>query len=520
MIAMRKLQILLAGCLLAGALASTSCTSNFDDINTNPNKMTVGDIQASRMLEPILYGSSQQWQRYTWYWNNELIQFTAFTGGTTRQEHRYFISDQDWKGLWNFYSSYANNTLHMAELAAKDGDVAIQAMALTLKVLFMSNLTDMFGDIPYSEAFQGREEGGTKTPKYDSQQEVYEQMVADLEAANDLYATHPGMLDPGLDGMYGGDMEAWRKFNNSLLMRLLCRVGGRAEMDVPARMKAILNDPARYPVFASNADNARVDYTGIKPYANYFTDETENGFTASGRKLTEQFIKMTVLTENDIQVYQDPRLPIWGKKHPSRDYWKGTIAGCTNAEQSDADSGASRLNYEVFCRATCPSFFLCYDELEFILAEAALKGWIDGGEEAARRHYEAAVTASMEKWNELGAFSKEPVTITPDDVAAFLDSDLASWEKHEDKARLIGEQKFLGLFWIGMEAYHEYRRTGYPELTIGAGTFNDHILPTRFAYPATSVATNAAHVAEALERMGGENNMKTPVWWSRQAIGH
>ena len=85
-------------------------------------------------------------------------------------------------------------------------------MALTLKVLFMSNLTDMFGDIPYSEAFQGREEGGTKTPKYDSQQEVYEQMFADLEAANELYATQPTMLDGNLDGLYGGDMAAWRKF--------------------------------------------------------------------------------------------------------------------------------------------------------------------------------------------------------------------------------------------------------------------------------------------------------------------
>lgn len=516
---MKLLHTFVTGCLLAASLLGTSCTTNFEEINTNPNKMTVGDIEASRMLEPIIYGASRQWQYYTWYWNDELIQFTAFTGGTTRQEHRYFISDQDWKGVWNFYSSYANNTLHMASLAAEDGDVAIQAMALTLKVLFMSNLTDMFGDIPYSEAFQGREEGGTKTPKYDSQQEVYEQMFADLEAANELYATQPTMLDGNLDGLYGGDMAAWRKFNNTLYMRLLCRVGGRSEMNVGQRMRALLADPGKYPLFASNADNARVDYTGIKPYVNYFTDETENEFTASGRKLTEQFIKMTVISENGIQLYQDPRLPIWGKKHPIRDTWKGTISGCTNAQQSDADSGASRLNYEVFCRALCPSFFLSYDELEFILAEAALKGWIDGGEQAARTYYEAAVTASMEKWNELGAYSLTPVTITADDVATFLASDLASWDGHTNKEQLIGEQKYLALFWTGMEAYHEYRRTGYPVLTIGEGTFNDHILPTRFAYPATSVATNAAHVEEALQRMGGENNMKTPVWWSKQAIG-
>ena len=289
---MKKFQMLFAGCLLAGALSTVSCTSNFEEYNTNPNKMTVGDVESSRMFEPILYGASKKWQNYTWYWNNELIQFTAFTGGTTRQEHRYFIADQDWKGMWNFYSSYANNTLHMASLAEEEGNVAMQAMALTLKVLFMSNLTDMFGDIPYSEAFQGREEGGTKTPKYDSQQEVYEQMIADLEKANDLYAANPSFLDKTLDGMYEGDMAAWRRFNNSLYMRLLCRVSGRSEMNVLQRMQNILNNPEKYPLFQSNADNARVDYSGIKPYVNEFTDETESGFTSSGRKLTEQFIKM------------------------------------------------------------------------------------------------------------------------------------------------------------------------------------------------------------------------------------
>ena len=160
---------------------------------------------------------------------------------------------------------------------------------------------------------------------------------------------------------------------------------------------------------------------------------------------------------------------------------------------------------------------MCYDELQFILAEAAIKGWINGGEEAARDFYEAGVRASMEKWNEFGVYSLTPVTITAEDVDTFLESRLASWEQADDKIGLIANQKFLALFWMGMEAYHEYRRTGYPELTIGGGTFNDHVLPTRFAYPETSVATNAAHVAEALERMGGENNMKTPVWWSRKA---
>jgi hypothetical protein len=89
-----------------------------------------------------------------------------------------------------------------------------------------------------------------------------------------------------------------------------------------------------------------------------------------------------------------------------------------------------------------------------------------------------------------------------------------------NKAEFLGNQKYLALFWIGMEAYHEYRRTGYPVLTIGEGTqtYNDGILPTRFGYPPTTMSTNSANAKDALTGMGGENNMKTPVWWSKQAI--
>ena len=292
-------------------------------------------------------------------------------------------------------------------------------------------------------------------------------------------------------------------------------------MNVPSRMRTLLADAEKYPMFTSNADNARVDYTGIEPYVGYYDGMNANDFTRSMYKITRQVIDLTVVTQNDVQLYEDPRLRIMAEKAGSR--WKGTNGGCTNAQQSEANSGAAYLNYAVLGRNTNPSFFMCYDELLFILSEAALKGWIDGGENAARDYYEQAVTASCEKWNEFAplvepAEGEEPADISADDVQEFLDSELASWDGHDNKQQLIGEQKYLALFWMGMEAYHEYRRTGYPELTIGEGTINDHILPTRFAYPVTSVATNAENVQIALDRMGGANDMKTPVWWSRKAI--
>lgn len=509
--------------LIIGVLAlAWACTKDFEETNTDPNRTIVGDIQASGMFEPLLYNGANAWQYYTWYWNNELIQFTAFTGGTTRQEHRYFISDANWQSVWNLYARYANNALHMRDLSIEQEDRSLEAISITLKVLYLSNLTDMFGDIPYSEAFKALSEDGIIKPKFDSQEEVYRQMFAELEEANDIYATNPTFIKPALDGMYGGSMDKWRKFNNSLYLRLLNRVSGRPSMDSGSKMTEILNNPAKYPIFTSNEDNATVVFSGNDPYRSEFADTNEGSFTSSGRKLTEQLIKMTVLTnESDEQVYEDPRLAIYGKKNPNIEpiVWKGTVSGCTESEQSEVDRGTSWLNAAVFCRADAPGFFMDYAEVQFIFAEAALKGLIPGGESAARQYYESAVTASIEKWAPLGSYSETPVTITSEDITAFLASELASWDSFENKEELIANQKFLALFWVGMEAYHEYRRTGYPKLTIGDGAiYNDFILPTRFAYPNTTMATNGENAQEALERMGGENNMKTPVWWSKDAI--
>lgn len=523
---MKKTKFIIGCSLLLTFLSA--CTSDFEEINTNPNRTTVGMIQASAMFEPLLYNSANQWLNRTWYYNNELMQFTAHTGGVTRREHLYFFEDsRDWYGFWNHYATYGKNARHIYDLAVAQENEALMAIALTFKVLFFSNMTDVFGSVPYEEAFEGRELGGTLTPRFNTQKEVYEFMFSDLEAANEIYATNPVFSKPEMDGMYGGNMVAWRKFNNSLYLRLLCRISGRQEMNAGTKISEILNNPGTYPVFESNADNATVKFTGVDPYISNFGTETESGFTSSGRKLTEQLIKMTVQTDGSgNQIYVDPRLPIIGKKNPvvqsnPGNIWKGTISGASEEQRAAADRGSSWLNFAVFGRREAPATYMDYAEVNFILAEAALKGWISGGEVVAKDYYEKGVTASMLKWSEQGAFSETPASISQADIDTYLASPLGSWDMAADKEEAIGNQKYLALFWVGMETWHEYRRTGYPELTIGAGTvYNDHVLPTRFGYPAITMSTNTVNANEALSNMGGANDMKTPVWWSKQAIGN
>jgi hypothetical protein len=221
----------------------------------------------------------------------------------------------------------------------------------------------------------------------------------------------------------------------------------------------------------------------------------------------------------------DPRLPIIGKKNSvvqsnPNNIWKGTISGGTEEQRSQADPGSSWLNYKVFCRRDAPATYMDYAETQFIFAEAALKGLINGGETAAKGFYEAGVKASLGKWSEQGAYSETPTSISDAQMNEYLASPLGSWDLAVNKEEFLGNQKFLALFWVGMEAYHEFRRTGYPVLTIGDGTavYNDKILPTRFGFPPTTMTTNTENATKALEQMGGPNNMKTPVWWSKQAI--
>ena len=466
---------------LVCGLFITGCTQNFEETNTNPNKITVksGKLSASAMFEKNLYDGTNYLTYISWFWNDELVQHTACTGNTVRNEHRYNIGDANWASLWDHIAGYASNINEMNRLAKLQKDIAMQAVSKTMFVMFMQNLTDMFGDIPYREAFMA--EQGNLAPAFDSQEDVYKQMCADLEQANKLYASNPYVNSnyAALDNMYGFNMKKWQRFNNSLYIRVLGRLMGRNatvvdstnNMTVKEKLQQIIDNPAQYPVFTSNDDNATVRFTAVAPY------------------------------------------------------WKGTVAGGLAENQGNDDRASSYLNTEVLRRNNADGFLMGFDELQFILAEAALKGVINGGDAAARTYYEAGITANMQKWSKF-AQAAVPVNtpvdyiITDQAIADYLQSPLASWDINTNHEELILNQKYIATFWVGMEGWNDYRRTGYPELTIGQGTDpNDFVLPTRMGYPNTTTATNAAHVAEALKRMKtNANDMKTPLWWSKKAI--
>ncbi len=510
---------------LAIVLGLASCTKNFEDINSDPNRITNGQIQAYNCFEPILYGVGSSQQNFAKYYNNDLIQVTAFTSGQTKQIHLYFITAGNWQSVWDNYARYANDCNHMAKLGATEGkkDNFYRAVGLILKVYNMENLTDLFGDIPYKEAFKLSD---NLTPAFESQEEVVSDMVADLDTATALLAKNPIPGKTGLDLMYGDSPVKWIKLANSFRMRILCRLSGVNDT-YWAKIQEMLDNPTKYPVLASNDDNANVPFQSIDPYMSYWGQDKTTQDSFEQDRLTERLVTMMAeFNDAGKSTFVDPRLPIIGKQRYGE--WKGAISGLPIAQNDLADQGAAVPNYNILCRSNMPAFLFDYSEILFIEAEGVERGKLTVTGQTAKTLYEAAVQASMDKWNTIGSQAPTPKTVRPSDVTKLLGSSLGSYDKtvtgdgtsiYKSALELILSQKFISQFYCGFEQFNEWRRTEYPILTIGSGTVaNDYELPTRMGYPNYTISSNAANAQKALQRMGGDNNMHLALDWSYKKL--
>ena len=509
------------------------------------SEQTIGrSVAPIALLEPLIYSSTNSYSSYMLSIANEISQVTV-AKSTPRREHCYNLADGNFKAIWNLGYKWAGNAKHMYDLAVAQNQPNFQAIGLTLKVYNMSILTDMFGSIAYREALKGGE--GINTPHIDSQQEVYTAMLEELELANSLYNASLGLDDPTKDGIYGGDIAKWQKFTNTLRLRLLMRVSGRNNAFTPTvgeQINQIISNPGKYPVFESNDDNATVKFSGsAEYYKTYFNSSSfpDDKSLSSDHHIAAQLLDLLYDASDG---FVDPRLRIWIKpryiQYPSAtepDVIRemiGAVSGCT-INYNGITSISERepyLHYETLVGDTRPNHMLDYDELLFIKAEAAMNGWISG---SAKEYYEAAITASCQKWGEYGIYASYPelnasnkielktVAITQKNIAALLASDHVKWNNTQQR---LAEQKWLSLFWvIGFQMYHEMRRTGYPECKTGMGTIELNATGgkfiARYPYPSIAIANNRANYTAAFEAQGGtinDNTMVFPIWWSGQAV--
>ena len=381
------------------------------------------------------------------------------------------------------------------------------AVASIIKVIAMSTLTDAYGDVPYFEALQGYTSGGTEfTPRYDSQKEIYRDMFRLLEEANTLLAQSKENFDASEDYMYKGDIKKWRKLGNSIYLRLLMRAALKDEVDVEteslfavSKLNQIFSYPADYPVFESREDAADVPFNDAVAAQQTPFFSWRAGSWNSNMICERLMNEMYVLDSDENVILSDPRLSFYFDNKrvgaPTQVTYQELVPYVDIVAHYNRGLIQNRDHFSI----------MCFSEIWFIWAEAAHRKWISG---TAKSYYDRAVAESVYEWNP---------DVSESIVSSFLSNPLVSLDGLRDDAALerIMTQKWISTVLVGIEAWCDYRRTGYPEMPVKSLAGNDGVLPTRLLYPADEEFRNPVNYDEAVNGwLGGVNNMKTEVWWA------
>jgi len=476
--------------LTAAMFSMNSCTKDFEEINSNPNNPTL--VKAQYLLTSGLESSIDR------YWGHrdrfERINIDAaelYMQHLTRNIYSnegddYTVSvavtNNNWKG---FYNDAQVNFQRIISISSPDGatpNANYVGVAMVMRTWVFSLLTDMYGPIPYSEAIQGTSATPIYTPKYDSQEAIYTAMLADLKTANSLL-TVGGPAVAG-DIVYNGDVLKWKKFANSLRLRLANRQAKKKPAESKAVFAEILGNSTTYPIFTTNADNAQLNCSAVLPSNNEWNQIIIQG----GR--TDWNLSKTLVDQ--MNAMGDSRITVYG--NPNKDgIYQGHPNGLPDAIATTFLSSSSTIgNY--FTKATAPEVIMTFAELNFILAEAAIDGDITADSDA---YFKSAINASFTQYG-----------LTP--PAAFL-TKLGTATKEK-----IMEQKWVALFGQGIEAWTEWRRTGLPKFPAPdarAVLNNDGVLPTRFTYSTNEYSLNKTSVEGGVTLLGGKDDMKTKLWW-------
>ncbi len=480
---------------ILGFLAfSASCTKDFDEINTNPNAPTA--VNSGLLLPQIQRDMMNTLLGETWGIGNIVIQHTAKNQFVN--EDRYLWGELN--GIWNNVYDNARDLKIIIQQSEANGENNYKAVALIMKSWMFSLATDAYGDVPYSEAISAKE--GQNFPKYDAQEDIYAGILSDLKTANDLLGTSSEAIagDVIFKGDYATSIAKWKKLSNSLRIRALMRISRKR--DVSAELRAIVENPAAYPIFESNADNAVYTYATSSP-------DQFPLFSSRIGSFNEFRASKTLL--DTLQTLADPRMKVFFRGTPETEnsanpVFAGIPNGLNDVDALQYNGGPqfqSRIGSTYFELANTPNglsiakgVIMTYAELQFLLAEAAEKGLISGD---AKAYYENGVNGSFQFYG----------LTTP---AGYLNlQETAYAGTQQEKLAKIGFQKWISLYFQGLEAWFDWRRTGIPALTPGISNQNNNLIPVRFRYPIIEQALNAESRKAAVDRQGPDD-LNTKMW--------
>lgn len=468
--------------VLLVAIVITSCTKNFEEINTNNNgpvTVPAGLLTSSilertmdRMLSSFVGGDmgqcwAQQWGK---------VQYN--------DEARYIPRGSVLGIIWDdLYAGTLTDVQAMYDLAKGEGNDNLMGVSLVMHAYTFGVLTDMYGDIPYSEAISAN--AGINSPAYDSQESIYNALLDSLDRAVVLLSSSDE-ITAGSDIMYSGSSANWQKFANSLKFRMLMRISGA--QNVSADLQALVNGGN---MFGSNADEAKLVYLESNPNANPQWNTIVFG--------TREEFKIGATMVDKLIADGDPRLAVYAEVNDAGIY-RGKVAGFANVPNAEWSYENVSPVGSFYVQPETPGVFMSYSELNFLMAEAAQKGLIAGGSTAARDFYNEGITANF-LYNGL----------TAADAGAMIGGALNYVPG--SGLQQIAEQNWVALYSQGVEAWSEQRRTGFPVLTPAAeGSIN--AIPSRYTYPPSEQSLNKTNWSAAVAAQG-EDALTTKVWWNK-----
>ena len=521
--------ILLGTLLLAFLLQS--CTKRYDELNTNPN--LVQSVSPEQLFAPALVGILDINMSRNRTFNNELMQVTVNMGDGEGKVFRYDIRSTWGTQPWNnLYLQLTNlkNIYSIADTSSLYKNDSYKGISLILQSWVYSILTDTYGDVPYSESNLGRlEDGANRRPKFDKQKDIYMAMYDSLEVANMILAQSTDTITANSDPVFKGNVAKWRKFGNSLYLRLLLRLSGKSEVasTVITKLQNIVNNPSQYPIISSNDESAILRWSGslvaAEALSSPFNGVRVQDFRSPG--LGEFFI-------GNLRNWNSPLIQTgapYGSNSINRlgiaqgsSAWTGIPSGYAPGQDvtkssyfysSDQNSNTATTPRTNMQSEPLTGQMLNYAEVQFILAEAALKGWISGNDSV---YYNKGVLAYMQMWLPT-TFTEAALTSGGTTGGGFLeDADISylPYLTFDEKMELILLQKYYALLWCDMQQWIEYRRTGHPDLPKGPGLQNGGVMPARINYPVEVQSTNPTYYREAVASQGPDN-IATQVWWQK-----
>ncbi len=478
-----KYKITIAGIL--SLFSVLACTEDFEDINTNPNAPI--EVQPGLLLRQVIFDYGEEMSYEGFVAGNLLgqqltaLDFNLFDRHALNSPQ---LGGNPWPVL---YTNLRDNETILKKSRENEVSRVYEGPALIMKAYMAGTLTDLFGDVPFFEAFKGKEI--TTTPAYDAQEDVYLApggILDNLDKGIAAIKDYQGAIALEGDILFNGNLNNWIKFANSLKIKSLMRIS--AVKDVSVELQQIFSEGN---FIQQNSENAAFD----------FTDGEPNNFRMARLRAGDfnNFV-MSETMEEILKELNDPRISVMYRPTGNDpEVFNGLINGIDASQTSISPANFSHAG-RIFREETgkLDANFLTAWETSLFLAEAAEKGFINAD---AKILYERGVKQAFEYWN----------TPIPEN---YLELEAAYGGNGANKIEQIITQKWIAGMTNGYEGWIEWRRTGFPELKNISASLNNNIIPVRMPYPAEEAALNAQNYQQAAAATNN-NSINFPVWWDK-----